>query len=130
MEFENQYLTYKEYQALGGTLAETPFNILEYQAQKIIDKYTFGRLIELETQSKDVKLCVVHLLTVIEGYDALEKQKRGVSSENTDGYSVSYGDISSVVNSKAVELKNIVLTDLAECKLENNVPYLYIGADK
>ena len=42
MEFSNQYLTYQEYLELGGSLEETPFNILELEAQKNIDKYTFG----------------------------------------------------------------------------------------
>ena len=131
MEFNNQYLTYEEYTDLGGTLEETPFNLLEYQAQKIIDKYTFGRLMTLETQTQDVKLCVAHLLTIIESYDPLEKQSRGIASENTDGYSVSYNnDISNIVSSKTLELKNIVYTDLAECKLEDGTPYLYIGADR
>ena len=50
MEFENQYLTYEEYIELGGTLDETPFNILELEAQKNVDKYTLGRLQNLEQQ--------------------------------------------------------------------------------
>ena len=48
MEFTKQYLTYEEYQELGGTLEETPFDIVELEAQKSIDKYTFGRLKDLE----------------------------------------------------------------------------------
>ena len=38
MTFENQYLTYAEYLALGGdTIGETPFNLLEYEARKQIN---------------------------------------------------------------------------------------------
>lgn len=130
MEFNNQYLTYAEYTALGGTLAETPFNILEYHAQKVVDKYTTGKLMNLETQTNDVKLCIAHLITVIESYEKNEGVQKGISSENTDGYSVSYNnDISTVVAGKTMELKNIVRTDLAECKLQDGTPYLYIGAD-
>ena len=57
MEFTKQYLTYEEYQELGGTLEETPFNILELEAQKNIDKYTFDRLKDLEEQINEVKIC-------------------------------------------------------------------------
>ena len=44
MELKKQYLNFNEYKVLGGTLDETPFSILEMQAQLIVDKYTFGRL--------------------------------------------------------------------------------------
>ena len=131
MEFENQYLTYEEYQELGGTLEEAPFNLLEFQAQNVVDKYTTGKLMKLEEQSKDVKLCIAHLITVIQSYENNNKGsiKKGIASENIDGYSVSYSDVNSTVEGKTNELKNIVYTDLAECKLENGIPYLYIGAD-
>ena len=43
MTFDNQYLTYSEYQELGGTLAELPFNLLEYESRKIIDEKTLNR---------------------------------------------------------------------------------------
>ena len=43
MEFNKHYLSYEEYIELGGTLDEAPFNILELEAQKNIDKYTQGR---------------------------------------------------------------------------------------
>ena len=33
MEFKGQYLTYQEFKALGGTLDEMPFNLLEYNAR-------------------------------------------------------------------------------------------------
>ena len=64
MEISGQYLTYVEYKALGGTLAETPFKILEFEARQNVDKYTFGRLKELETQNQEVKLCIYKLLRV------------------------------------------------------------------
>ena len=41
--FSGQYLTYLEYQSLGGTLEETPFNLLEYEARKQIDLRTQRR---------------------------------------------------------------------------------------
>ena len=39
MEFNGQYLTYTEYKQLGGTIPiELPFNLLEFNARKCIDK--------------------------------------------------------------------------------------------
>ena len=57
MEFKGQYLTYTEYQDLGGTLKEMPFNILEFKARKQIDNMTFNRLTSLEKQKQEVKMC-------------------------------------------------------------------------
>ena len=48
MEFSGQYLTYDEYKALGGNLDITPFNLLEYEARRIIDSRTLQRLKGIE----------------------------------------------------------------------------------
>ena len=70
MEFTGQYLTYDEYKVLGGNLDQTPFNLSEMKARKIIDKYTQGRLIDLETQVLEVKSCVYDLINLGMGYDS------------------------------------------------------------
>lgn len=128
MEFEKQYLTYEEYVELGGTLDEAPFNILELEAQKNIDKYTFGRLKNLETQINEVKICDFKLIGLLDTYSSYENQNKSISSENTDGYSISYNQVSeNVSKSKMNEIKDIVKTCLAECKLEDGTPYLYVG---
>lgn len=131
MDFEGQYLTYDEYIELGGTLEETPFNILEFEARQNIDKYTFGRLKELKQQSQEVKLCVYKLISVIDSYNKYETQSIGVSSESIDGYSISYSTPSTnFTESKNSEMQNIVKEYLVDCKLEDGTPYMYCGADK
>ena len=131
MEFENQYLTYDEYVSLGGTLDETPFNILELEAQKNIDKYTSGRLKELDKQINEVKVCIYALISLLNTYNNYQNQNKAVSSENIDGYSISYNrPTENVSKAKISEIKDIIRTYLAECYLENGTPYLYIGADK
>jgi hypothetical protein len=128
MEFENQYLTYEEYIELGGTLDETPFNILELEAQKNIDKYTFGRLQNLEQQTNEVKVCIFKLISLIDTYNSYENQNKSISSENIDGYSVTYSQATeNVSKSKIEDIKCIIKTYLAECKLEDDTPYLYVG---
>jgi len=128
MEFEKQYLTHDEYVELGGTLDEAPFNILELEAQKNVDKYTFGRLMNFENQIDEVKICIFRLVNLLDTYNSYDSKDKSIASENTDGYSVSYsGANADMTNAKTNEVKNIIRTYLAECKLEDGTPYLYIG---
>ena len=130
MEFSGQYLTWIEYKALGGTLAETPFNLLEFEARQNVDKYTFGRLKELETQNQEVKLCIFKLIGMINSYSKEETQNKGVASENTDGYSVSYiTPNTTITEAKNSEIKGIVKEYLVDCKLEDGTPYMYCGVE-
>ena len=128
MEFTNQYLSYEEYVRLGGTLEEAPFNILELEARKNVDKYTFGRLIELETQKLETKICIYKLVNLFESYSAYDMQNKSISSENTDGYSISYSQATETVSkAKMNEIRAIIQTQLAECYLDDGTPYLYRG---
>lgn len=131
MEFSGQYLTYKEYRLLGGTLDIAPFNLLEFEARQNIDKYTYGRLKDLTTQNQEVKLCVFKLLSLVDSYGKLEAQNKGIASENTDGYSISYATPStSITEAKNSEIRDVIKEYLLDCKLEDGTPYLYCGADK
>ena len=119
MTFEGQYLTYAEYQALGGSaIGDKPFNLLEFEARRQIDIRTFNRLKELEEQPQEVKLCVYNLINSISAFvEATDSVASGgnVKSESTDGYSISYvsaSEISDVVKSKQVEINDIVRTYL------------------
>ena len=122
MEFKGQYLTYDEYKALGGLLDQTPFNLLEFEARKEVDKYTFNRLVNLKTQNQEVKLCIYSL---IEQINSNKANLKGVASESTDGYSISYTSQSNSEISQ--KTRNIIETYLINCKLSDGTPYLYRG---
>ena len=129
MEFEGQYLTYQEYKALGGTLDEMPFKLLEFNARKKIDERTFGRLVDKGQEYQEVKLCVYNMITTLNSYSSYDTQNKAISSESTDGYSISYGTPQkSVIEAKNSELENIMNSYLANVII-NNVPVLYRGAD-
>ena len=129
MEFEGQYLTYQEYLALGGTLDEMPFNLLEYNARKKIDERTFGRLVDKGQEYQDVKLCVYNMITTLNSYSSYDTQNKAISSESTDGYSISYGTPQkSITEAKNSELEDIINSYLANVVIDN-VPVLYRGAD-
>ena len=126
MGFEGQYLTYNEYQTLGGSLDQSPFNLLEYNARKEIDKKTFGRLIGIENIPQEVKLCVYNLINTIDSY-TINTENKGISSESTDGYSISYNKPDKSFNeAKNSELEDIITTYLANTLIDN-IPVLFRG---
>lgn len=124
MTITGQYLTYSEYQSLGGSLEQTPFNLLEFEARKIIDKYTQNRLVNLQTQVQEVKLCIMAL---IEYLNAI-KGKTNISSESVGSYLVNYGSNNNNEEQGKHE-KDIVRNYLIGCRLEDNTPYMLIGVE-
>lgn len=127
MEISGQYLTYKEYKALGGTLDETPFTLLEYNARRKIDERTFGRLEEIENIPEEVKMCEYNLIEVLNSYSSYASENKGISSESTDGYSISYqSPQKSIIEAKNSELDDIIQTYLSTTKIDN-IPVLYRG---
>ena len=128
METKKKYLEYDKYLWLGGKLDITPFNLLEFEAEKIIDKYTFGRLKKINSQSEEVIMCMFKLVSALNNYEQIKTQNGGIVSESTDGYSVTYASSTSETEkAKKDELKNIVATYLCESKLADGTPYLYRG---
>lgn len=128
MEFKGQYLTYQEYLTLGGTLDEMPFNLLEYNARKEIDSRTQKRFIGIGNEYEEVKLCVYNLIPAIQSYDTT--QNKTISSENIDGYSISYGTPQKTfTEAKNSELDDIIYKYLYGV-IVNGEHALYIGQDK
>lgn len=129
MEFEGQYLTYQEYLALGGTLDEMPFNLLEFNARMKIDERTFGRLVDKGKNYQEVKLCIYNMIITLNSYSSYSTQNKAISSESTDGYSISYG----TPQKSTTEAKNSELEDIIDTYLSNlivdDVQVLYRGAD-
>lgn len=131
MEFSGQYLTYEEYQGLGGVIPETPFNLLEFEARRKIDIKTQDRLKGFESDKipQEVKLCVYALINSIVIFSNSMNNAGNIASESTDGYSVSYitaSQISQVVMSKNKELDDIIRTYLLGVVF-NNEHLLYAG---
>lgn len=117
MTFEGQYLTYAEYQALGGSaIGEMPFNLLEFEARRQIDIRTFNRLKDSEEIPQEVKICVYALINGLSDFASATSNASGnVASENTDGYSISYisaDKISDIIKSKQSEIDDIIRTYL------------------
>ena len=131
MEFNGQYLTYDEYKALGGSLDQTPFNLLEYEARRIIDNRTLKRLQGINQIPEEVKMCMFSLINTINNYANQGQTSKNISSESVGSYSVSYTtgtQIQETINSKNAELTDIVLNYLTGV-IVNGQHVVYLGVN-
>ena len=122
MEFKNQYLTYSEYQEIGGKLQQMPFNLLEYRARKEIDRNTFNRFASINDYPQELKLCINDLINEIQNYNEIGNKV----SETVGNYSVNFNK--PVTTEEQKTLNNIIKSYLSETKI-NDVPVLYCGVD-
>lgn len=129
MEFNNQYLSYEEYKSLGGTLGEMPFNILELKARQIINERTQNRLKNIEEIPQEVKICVYDLINTMNKYNLSNNStSSNISSENTDGYSVTYKSGTEMTAEQKAQYEDVMLTDLYGV-IVNGESILYLGAN-
>lgn len=129
MEFKNQYLTYEEYESLGGTLDEMPFNILELKARQVINERTQNRLKNIEEMPQEVKICVYDLINTMNKYNLSNNStSSNISSENTDGYSVTYKSGTELTEEQKKQYDDVMETDLYGV-IVDNTPILYLGVN-
>lgn len=129
MEFDNQYLTYEEYESLGGTLGEMPFNILELKARQVINERTQNRLKNIEEIPQEVKICVYDLINTMNKYNLSNNStSSNISSENTDGYSVTYKSGTELTEEQKKQYDDVMETDLYGV-IVDNTPILYLGVN-
>ena len=116
MTFEGQYLTKQEYENLnsGSTIGDMPFNLLEFEARRLIDIKTFNRLVDGKDIPQEVKLCEYNLINSIKSYyDTINEisETGNKASESTDGYSVSYitrRNLKDIIETNKEEYNNII----------------------
>lgn len=115
-----KYLTYEDYQSLGGTLDLKSFNLLEYKSRKQIDLYTHNRLIDgIPNDIKfDIELTMFNLIRINASADASGNK----ASESIDGYSVSYGG----VQQASAEVEKTMQVLLSGLEIDG-VPLTYAG---
>lgn len=100
------YLTYSDYQNMGGTLDETTFNEFEFEAEAIINWYTFNRLKKDTTYPDELGKCMFALIKFAQAKQAAMTPGESISGESeagtgvtiasrsNDGVSVSYNVMS------------------------------------
>lgn len=101
------YLTYDEFtETYGGTLDETTFDDLEFEAECYVDEYTFNRLHGETEIPERVKRCMAHIIKMlksqmdlmntpaVDGQTDSSGAVAGIASQSNDGVSISYNVIS------------------------------------
>lgn len=111
------YLTFTEYQDMGGKLDDTAFTSLELKSRKLIDKYTMNRLVDLETHNETVKGL---MFSLIDKYNSFTSD---LKSESVDGWSKTYLD----KTEQKTALNDLIEQYLVNETLEDGTPYLYRG---
>ena len=107
------WLTYEEFVSLGGSVSsvsESEFDSLELKVRKRIDHRTLERI---QTPTEDVKKLMVELIGMQKEFEGIES---AVSGYGNDGVSVSYvsPDVArKEFETKANELIDSVVGDLA-----------------
>ena len=95
------YLSYEEYVAMGGTLDESNFNDLEFEAEAIVNWYTFNRLKNDTQIPSEIKRLIKYLIDVVKvqnegvlGSTGGSDNSAQIASQSNDGVSVSYAILS------------------------------------
>ena len=117
------YLTYAEYQQMGGALAETAFAPLEMRACKAVDALTHGRVREENPAREAVKRAVFALVAAMEGEEA--HAGREVISMTNDGVGITYAQGGAQAGRWARMIREYLLGETTA----DGVALIYAGAE-
>lgn len=126
------YLTYDEYEQMGGQLSEAAFSALEFRASKAVDTLTHGRVMNEQPVRTAVKQAVYALIGTMHMDDenASAYGGRDVQSMSNDGVSVTFsaaaagGDAARAQNAR---YNNVLKAFLFGEVTEDGVPLIYAG---
>lgn len=130
------YLTYEEYQSMGGTLDEIPFTDFEFQAEAQINYATFGRLKREKVIPDEVKRLTKYLVDLVEKKAAAFSLGKGqsatptyITSQSNDGVSTSYNGLapSDLIELCKADILNAVRSYLEGVTNEAGHKLLYRG---
>ncbi len=85
------YLTFEEYEKMGGKLTQAEFDRFAFRAQSEIQNATFERINALQSVPESVKRCMFELVAYL-SQAAKNGNTENISGFSNDGYSVSYSD--------------------------------------
>lgn len=99
------YLSYSDYQTMGGTLDEAAFNAFEFEAECVVNWYTFSRLKKIDPAEypEELPKVIYAIIRYIEaqykllfpnGNELVPATSGAVASQANDGVSISYATLS------------------------------------
>lgn len=121
------YLTYAEYQALGGALTQTAFNRFSARADGVIDAATKKRIVGMATMPNAAKNAAYELIGLFSQNDdttvavASKSQSAGSVSESVSYVTQSAADIDEAID-------RILWDFLGAVEDDSGTPLLYRGA--
>lgn len=123
------YLTYDEYENMGGSAAEDLYPRLEAKARAQLNRVTFGRIVGEKPVRENVKYCMFDLISAIEADEGMGGLTIGreVASMSNDGVSVSFTASGSGGGTSAARYTAIVRSWLADETTACGIPLLYAG---
>lgn len=134
------YLTYDEYVEMGGTLDESTFDDLAFEACAKVDWYTFNRLRGETADSlpEAVRRCVYRLIAMIQEQQSATMPstqstdggiQAGIASQSNDGVSVSYNILSArdIIDSMDTRVQKIISQYLQDVRNSLDQRVLYRG---
>lgn len=96
------YLTYADYQNMGGTLDETTFNTFEYEAETIVNWYTFNRLKGETEYPEELARCMFRLIYLAKlEADALLLGKQVTVTKDAEGEVINTAETSATIKSQS-----------------------------
>lgn len=134
------YLTFDEYLTFGGTLEETAFDNLEFEARTVIDWWTYNRLQNDTEYPEAVKRCMYKLITMIKQKQEAQvldgpnsavtsSGRAGIMQESNDGVSTMYNVLSAseIINQSQDEIKATIRMYLQNVRNSLGQKVLYRG---
>jgi hypothetical protein len=82
------YLTFAEYEALGGKITSSSFSNLERKARRKLDYFTQDRLTSLTVISSDIKECMADFIDKI----SISTENGNITSYSNGIESISYSE--------------------------------------
>lgn len=123
-----RYLTYEQYQAWGGTLDESAFNLAEIRARARIDAMTQKRVAYMQAVPEQVQAAMMEIIGVDQTYSAGAQASSPVAASfTTDGYSESYGSAESRTAAIEKQLTDSILTLLDGVTDDEGTPLTFAG---
>lgn len=109
---------YKDHYLLGRKpVISSGFAFYARSASKVIDQYTFDRLIGMQDIPETVKMCCCELAEVECQREKQKKASGGKTSEKIGTYSVSFGTAQEMAQAAVKEQRGIVMKWLADTGL-------------
>lgn len=121
------YIDLPYYKENGGKeMTDAAFSSNEYRARKIVDRFTQGRVKDMQQPPEAVKRLMVELVTIEAMQGAEATQAQAVTSFTNDGYSETYAAPKTA--EQIQELESTLICEYLSGETDGNgVPLLYLG---